>query len=194
MPWRDEDGSRSAERFTDEALESYVRTTLLPGSPIAVAPTDLHPGAMVVNVRRGDFFSVPPHKAEFGMDTAAYSTAAVHESVAAHGAPDEIIVVSDDVGWCRQNLGGLADISPTRFRDGDVADDLAAVVHATRLVIPNSTFSYWGGYIGDVLHPEREVLAPWLFSRQVNGGRAYQLAPGWHRVDTIPEGWDRTGP
>ena len=53
----------------------------------------------------------------------------------------------------------LRNIEP--FVGGAVpAGGLKAIIHAKRLIITNSTFSYWGGYIGDVLNPGRQVIAP----------------------------------
>lgn len=189
MPWSDPAPTRT-ERFEHPLLAPFVTTMLLPGSPLAAAPPDIDEGTMVVNVRRGDYFSVPAHRAAFGIDTRAYTLHAVKTSIWAHGLPSAILVVSDDLDWCRAQLGELADLAPTCFREGGVAQDLAALVHAPRLVIPNSTFSYWGGYIGDVLHPGREVLAPRLFDRTRDDGLADQLRPHWHRIDEIPGGWD----
>lgn len=188
MPWSGS-GPDESDRYEHPLLSSFVSELLLPGATIAEEPADIGEESLVVNVRRGDYFSVPQHRAAFGIDTVAYTLEAVRLSVEDHGAPREIVVVSDDTDWCREHLDALSDVAPLRVREGAVADDLAALAHARRLVLPNSTFSYWGGYIGDVLHPDREVLAPWFFNRTAHGGRAGQLRPRWRRVEEIPGGW-----
>ncbi|UEJ81122.1 alpha-1,2-fucosyltransferase [Brachybacterium halotolerans subsp. kimchii] len=188
MPWSGRE-EHEPDRYDDPLLVPYIEQVLLPGSPLNSAPEDLDDDAMVVNVRRGDYFSVPEHRAAFGIDTVAYTLEAVRASVDAHGAPSSIVVVSDDTAWCREYLRALDDVAPVRVREGSATDDLAALVHAPRLILPNSTFSYWGGYIGDVIHPEREVVAPWFFDRTARGGKAGQLRPSWHRIDEIPGGW-----
>ena len=188
MPWSGRDEAE-AEHFENDALDRYVLEELLPGSPLLPVPTDLSRGTLVVNVRRGDYFSVAENRAAFGIDTAAYTLYAVEDSVRRSGTPDEIAVVSDDLEWCRSHLAGLGEFATTRFREGGITEDLSALVHADRLIIPNSTFSYWGGYIGDAIHPGREVVAPWFFNRTERGGRAGQLRRHWHRIDSDPGGW-----
>lgn len=188
MPWSGEGDLRDAH-YDPPNLSSYISDLLLPDSPIATRPRDIHDDALVLNVRRGDYFSVPEHKSAFGINTTSYSIEAVAAAVEEGDSPSEIIVVSDDIGWCQDHLQALTEFAPVRLRDGGVVDDLAALVHAPRLVIPNSTFSYWGGYIGDVANPGRQVVAPGFFTRTTNNGRAWQLRPEWRVVENIPGGW-----
>ena len=189
MPWSGEE-DRRGEHFDPPHLRRYILDHLLPGSPVASPPDDIEDDAIVVNVRRGDYFSVPEHRAAFGMDTETYSLEAVGALITDSGAPSSIVVVSDDVDWCRDNLASLSKHGDVRFRDGSLVDDLSAIVHAQRLVLPNSTFSYWGGYIGDELYRDRRVAAPWFFNREAEGGRAWQLRSHWLSIDSIPGGWE----
>lgn len=186
-PWRN--STEEPERFDSPLLQSYVQTMLLKGSGFAQRPKDLTDETMVVNVRRGDYFSVAKHQAEFGMNTVEYTLCAVERAIADAGLPGRIAVVSDDLTWCRDHLGGLMNFAAVDFREGEAHDDFAALIHAPRLVVPNSTFSYWGGYIGDVVSPGRQVVAPWLFSRNLNEGRAHQLRRSWTVIEEIPGGW-----
>ncbi len=185
MPWRED---TRPEFYEPAQLDGFVGDLVLPGSEVASVPDGLA-GALVVNVRRGDYYSVPEHRAEFGMNQIGYVREAVERSLADNGVPARFVVVSDDSEWCRRHLAPmLAPIAAVEVRDGDVAHDLATVVHAQRLVLPNSTFSYWGGYIGDVLYPGREVTAPWFWARSSNGGRAHLLRRHWRVVgDGVPE-------
>ncbi len=178
MPWSGPRPDYPA-RTDPAADESFIRDMLLPGTPLQVSPHDFH-DAVVVNVRRGDYFSVSAHYDEFGMDQVGYVRAAVEQSISDQGMPSRFVIISDGVDWCGEALGSvLSPIAPVSYEDGDLAHDLASIIHARRLIITNSTFSYWGGYIGDVLHPGREVIAPWFFSRSQDGGRATQLRPHW---------------
>lgn len=188
MPWSGRIDSEP-DRYENPHLTAYINDVLLPASLVAARPEDIGDDALVVNVRRGDYFSVPEHRAAFGIDSAAYTLAAVETAVQEGGTPSEIVIVSDDTAWCREHLQRLEEHAPVRVREGAMVDDLSALVHAPRLVLPNSTFSYWGGYIGDALAPGRQVVAPWFFTRTANGGKAWQLRPGWRRLDEIPGGW-----
>ena len=187
-PWSGRDEAE-ADRFENAHLDNYVLKQLLPSSPVSVRPPDISSATLVVNVRRGDYFSVSENLAEYGIDTLAYTLCAVEKSIRAGGTPRDIAVVSDDLAWCRAHLEPLQEFAPTRYRDGGIAEDLSALVHAERIIIPNSTFSYWGGYLGDALNPGRQVIAPWFFNRTKRGGKAGQLRPQWTRIDEIPGGW-----
>lgn len=149
---------------------------------------------LVVNVRRGDYYSVPEYRAEFGMDVPGYVRRAVQSSVEANGLPSEVLVISDDIPWCRNNLHAhLSAIAPTRYPVDRVGpmDDLALLSRAHRLILANSTFSFWGGYIGDATIGHREIWAPAFFGRDVQGvdTRSTGLRPHWHVIDEIPGGW-----
>ncbi len=178
MPWREE--SPQPVPYQPAELRSFIREVLLSGSPVALDPDGLSKDDVIVNVRRGDYYSVPQHEAEFGMDQVAYIRAAISRTAALSGPLSRIVVISDGLDWCRERLGPVLGLhGEVVYKDGDLFHDLRAVVHARRLIITNSTFSYWGGYIGDELHPGRLVIAPALFSRNLNGGRAHQLRPSW---------------
>lgn len=180
-PWR---GFKPEPKpYAPTQLRAYIQDALLPGSPLQERPA-FSGDTMVVNVRRGDYYSVPQHEAEFGMDQVAYIRDALGAALAERGAPQQVVVISDGLDWCRNNLDSmLTEVAPVTYEDGDVLHDLRAIVHARRLIMTNSTFSYWGGYIGDVLHPGRQVVAPRLFSRHLNGGRAHQLRAHWTVID-----------
>lgn len=189
-PWRDsEQGGFQAS----PVLDSYVRQYLLPDSRFAV-PLDLDPDAVVLNVRRGDYFTIPEARAEFGLDTAELCQRSLQVCVQSGGPATEIIVVSDDVEWCRENLKDMcAALAPVRFIEGDMWEDLQHLAHAPRLILPNSTFSYWGGYIGDVLHPGRQVVAPWFFRREPSTGEpqgSWDLRPHWVVVGGPEDAWE----
>lgn len=196
LPWSlDEQTERRGETYDPPHLQEYIDTILLPGSPVLDAGERDLGASLVVNVRRGDYFAEQSIRREYGMNTLAYVVRAVELAVDCGGAPRRIDVVSDDIPWCARELSGrLSRFAPVRLLEGDPLHDLAVLTRASRLVLANSTFSYWGGYLGDSLRPGREVWAPWLFSRAEEGGRAYQLRPGWNVVTTIPGGWDATGP
>lgn len=118
------------------------------------------------------------------MNQEKYLRSALAEAVRTQGSVGRIVVISDGLDWCRDHVNDLlSEFAPVEYEDGDIAHDLKAIIHAKRLIITNSTFSYWGGYIGDVLNPGRQVIAPWFFSRTENGGRSHLLAPSWTVIE-----------
>lgn len=186
-PWTGHPGDRPSW----DAYVGYTREVLLPGSPVADRPGGLD-GTLVVNVRRGDYYTVREHFLGFGFDIVGYVRAALDHAVADDGVPQRVLVVSDDPSWCREHLAPVVgDLAPVTYTPGgDPARDLALLVHAERLVLANSTFSYWGGFAGDALHGPRAVYVPWLFDRRVDGGSCRsQVRAEWTVVEDLPGGW-----
>lgn len=197
-PWArrvlEHDHSEFGVDFTSTELDAFVRERLL-SSPSFAAAMDRagDEEELVVNVRRGDYYSVPAFRALYGFDQVAYLRTAVEQAVAEGGEPRRIRVVSDGLDWCRQHLGWLNDVGTVHFGSVEPgpAGDLAQICAADRLVITNSSFSYWGAYISEVRSGRPpSVWAPRLHRRDINGGRAWQLHPSWNVVEETLDSWE----
>lgn len=184
-PWVGEDRGRLLHHVDD-----FVRDCMLPGSALKAADHD----ELTVNVRRGDYYSDPVFRAQFGMPVETYLREAVMRAVSERGLPSAFHVVSDGVAWCRENLSWLAELAPVTYEDETrrtPVSDLFRVAGSRRVVIMNSTFSYWACYIGDVLHESgHQVVAPAFFRRDEGGSRSHHLRSSWSTVEEIPGGWD----
>lgn len=182
------------EDFTRAELSEFVRHRLLDvlGRP-APGEQAVDGDELLVNVRRGDYYSDPSFRAAYGFDVPDYVRRALVQAERASGPVVSVRVVSDDPTWCRAHLGFLAGggrrVSWSAPTDGPLAN-LRAVARSRRLVIANSTFSYWGAYVSDVLHGDggAHVWAPDLHSRSVRDGRPWQHDPRWHAVPVRAEG------
>ncbi|GAA4407766.1 hypothetical protein GCM10023168_24190 [Fodinibacter luteus] len=195
-PWDRRDPSwnqRFGVEFTREELQAFIRRHLIGSQLTRLGDADRR--SVVVNVRRGDYYSVPRLRGQYSFDIPAFLDVALDASVRGAGPVERIRVVSDDVGWCRERLDGLL-----RRRAGTVEyqalsstpqEDFRAVATSPRIIGTNSTFSYWAGYVSSFLHGEQaQVVVPAFHARHVDGGRAYQLDPAWTIVEDIPGGWD----
>ena len=149
-------------------------------------------------MRRGDYYSVARFRGMYSFDVAEYLRVAVAESVTADGPVGLLRVVSDDPDWCRLKLPFLAehagrvehlDAGQTVGRPHEHFRTLAS---SRRLVLANSTFSYWGAHVSNVVQADNhaQVWAPWFHRRDIDGGRAWHLDPRWSVVRDIPGGWD----
>lgn len=184
--------------FTADDLRAFITGMLLDTQndltralATVTVPTDL-----VINIRRGDYYSVPRWRGEYSFDVVEYVRAAVTKAL--EQAPvNSITLVSDDLDWCRIKLAWLTEIAPVSEPPDGASPlaQLAILASAPRLILTNSTFGYWGGYIADALRDTPDpgttgTWAPAFHSRAMPGGRANQLSPGWNIIESIPGGWD----
>ena len=132
------------------------------------------------NVRRGDYYSAPRFRGLYSFDIAEYVRVALAKSIErGRGRRPTIRVVSDDPAWCRLKLvpGGPADVE---YAAG--GQPARALPHARRrasLVLANSTFSYWGAYVGNVVHGDNhaQVWAPWFTAATSRAARPGTSTP-----------------
>lgn len=181
----------------DEPYRTFTEAYLVPGARryLALQPTDRFSGdRLVVNVRRGDYYSDPDNRASFSFPIETYLRLAVPAALDADGPVEEIQVVSDDPAWCREHLGFLSHLAPhltIEDRTGGPVADFFRLVQTRRLVMTNSTFSYWAAMLGNAIHGDNhaQVWAPRFFDRSVNQGRSQLLDDRWSIVEDIPGGW-----
>lgn len=174
-----------------EIFEDFIATYLLSAPTFAGDPDEVD-ATVTVNVRRGDYYANPKWRPHYSFNIAAYLRLAL-EGSRAQAPIDTVSVVSDDPQWCREELGFLSDYGQVRFQspdDGPV-DNLVQLARAPRLVLGNSSFSYWAAYLSNVWHRggHHLVWAPWFHRRDILEGRAWQLDPQWSVVEEIPGGW-----
>lgn len=173
-------------------LKEFCRTVLLSGSDFPDRWASVHRDAVVINVRRGDYYSVPEHRRRYGFDVPAYVAAALEEAGGVGRKPGDlswlgdrpVVAVSDDPQWCRDHLSHLVP-GPleTMPEPHDMFQDLAQISAAQVLILANSTFSYWGGYLASS-RPVRErpqrVIAPVFFARETyHAAESPLLLPEW---------------
>lgn len=160
--------------FDAEDLLAFVSDYLAPH----VKP-DLT-GTIVVNVRRGDYYTDFYDK--YAFDQAGYIAAAM-ECITTGSA---VTVVSDDPGWCKKHLDDVLRRAgrTVRYDDADPLQNFLTLCGASRLIGSNSTFSYWGAYVANVVHPDATIVMPRFHGRMAEGQTdAHQLDPRWIAID-----------
>lgn len=134
-----------------------------------------------LHVRRGDYAWVGVEDAWGNLVRAGYYERAVN----AIGGDVLYLVFSDDLPWCRQNLG----LENVVFADFDHFVSLCLMTRCDANIIANSSFSWWGAY----LNPAGEAYAPsrWFGPRMEppNDRQDDIVPPSWR---TIPVVYDLT--
>ena len=158
---------RSMDAFISDCLAPYIRAD--------------DTGMLVINVRRGDYYSDPGHRARYGFDQLGY----VEDALARVGHVDRTLIVSDYPDWCRENLLETVEAASEAvdFAERDPVSNFKTVARAGRIIGTNSTFSYWGAYVSGVLHASPVVVMPRFHGRLPQGSDAYQLDPRWIAID-----------
>lgn len=184
--------------YSIQDIEAFIDAYILrPGSRFArLVAESARPGRLVLNVRRGDYYTVEKFRQLYAFDIVAYVRAAVAVS-AQHAPLNEILVVSDNVDWCKSELGFLADHAQVSYVEPGLgpAEHLAILGSAERLILANSTFSYWGGYVSNRFHAEdsnvstADVVVPRFHSRLMPDPSSYHLDPRWTVIDDLDGGW-----
>lgn len=137
--------------------------------------------SVAVHVRRGDYVSNPRAAEILGFLGRDYFDAAA-EVVRRELGEVEWFVFSDDPAWCRENLdfGG-----PTTIVSGATTgpEDIRLISLCDHAVISNSSFSWWGAWLGEteaslIVAPDRWTLTPGVYETP---GRVPER---WQRVTT----------
>lgn len=189
---RVQDWAQDFHKFTPSALTTFVGERLLTAPDLATLVRPRGPEVVTVNIRRGDYYSVPEFRARYSFDVAGYVRNALM-ACAEQCRIARIEIVSDDPSWCRTHLAFLTDFAPVTYpgeREGAL-QDLASLASARRLVLANSSFSYWGGFLSNAVHGDNHALVwcPGFHERGINESLPYQIDPRWSVVESIPSGW-----
>jgi hypothetical protein len=149
---------------------------------------DINPiDAVSIHVRRGDYVtyanSFPPITAEYIID----SVNVLKERGAING---KFIVFSDDIQWCKDNIKATGD-TEIIFSEGKTErEDLSLMASCKHHIIANSSFSWWGGFLGH--NPDKIIVCP---HRESWYGPDNGVVK-WYKAnnkpilpDLIPEGW-----
>lgn len=130
--------------------------------------------AVSLHVRRGDYVqyanSFPPVTFQY-----------MRQAMELFPSNQKFIVFSDDIDWCKEELW----IADMQFSEGrNEFEDLSLMASCSHHIIANSTFSWWGAFLGH--NPNKIVVSPsadnW-FGPGFTGGVPKDLIPSnWHQI------------
>lgn len=124
-----------------------------------------------IHVRRGDYVNKVNYHPLLPM--------AYYKQAMSHFSGSTFMIFSDDIEWCKKQdwFGEKVLFSP--YQKDEVAD-LSLMASCENHIIANSSFSWWGAYLGQ--NPDKKVIAPSLWFGQ-------KLPHD--TKDLIPETWIR---
>jgi hypothetical protein len=162
---------QSWKYFSD--IEDELRQTLR--IPQRFRTYDLSRNSVSVHIRRGDYLNLKVQRS-FGQCELGYYEAAV--SLMRERVRDaRFLVFSDDPMWCEQHFAG-GDFEIVSSASSSAAEDLQLMAECRHHIVANSSFSWWGAWLG--LADESIVIAPIPW---------YNASP--RADDLIPKRWLR---
>ncbi len=173
--------------FTLNELNNFIKIYLLP-SPILsenIKNVNKYDNSITLNIRRGDFYE-KGNTSLYGYDQIGFIKH-VFSSYLETKKYDTIIVVSDDMQWCKSNFDFLNQytnkvIYPI-FINNPIIESFSWLTQANQLVLSNSTFSFWGAYISNYINQStQKTYCPIFGSRRISNTDLYQFNPNWKMI------------
>jgi hypothetical protein len=130
--------------------------------------------SVALHVRRGDYLN-EPHKSFHGILTQDYYNDAINK-VYESNSNLKFFLFSDDPVWVREHFNGE---NITVVQPGTEAGDIYLMSLCKHAIIANSSFSWWGAWLGDQ-QEGRTVIAP---------AKWFSDTSGEDYRDIVPERW-----
>lgn len=143
-------------------------------------PLEIPEGAtpVGVQVRRGDYIGHP----RLNVVTPDYFRNAM-EWMRRYLSKPHFFIVSDDPAWCRKQFERLMDV--TVMPPQEPVDGLRTLASCKAHVISNSTFGWWGAWLGE----SGPVVVPEIWHHKPGSYGDWNPVPDrWHRVSVKPPG------
>jgi hypothetical protein len=173
---------QSAKYFT--GVEAIIRQEVVVDEPLAgldleIAESIQNTEAVSMHIRRGDYVANPQTNQYHGLCGPQYYETA-QKALLERLDKVHFFVFSDDPDWVEQNLRFLASATIVRHNPPERDyEDLRLLSLCRHHIIANSTFSWWGAWLGS--HEDKLVVAPKQWFRAAT-----------HRTDDLlPSEWIR---
>jgi hypothetical protein len=152
-----------------EAIQSEFRLSTIPSSANKTMLNKIkNSTAISLHIRRGDYAHNHKTLAKFGLCSLEYYQRCMQVIEAKISKP-HYFVFSDDIFWAKNNLKAKQSMTFVDINDGQTAyEDLRLMSLCEHHIIANSTFSWWGAWLGT--NPHKLVLVPknWFKQKNIN--------------------------
>ncbi len=107
-----------------------------------------------IHVRRGDYVGSASYVQYYDMDYYSRAVDYIHKTT----GTNTFRVFSDEIDWCKNNFKNKGDIEFIFSENKPDIVDLFLISSCKNHIITNSTFSWWGSYLG--WYNEKIIVAP----------------------------------
>ena len=164
-------------------IQEILQNEIVPKSPISPNHKALmkkieNSNSVCISVRRGDFFTDSNVK-RYGVCSPQYYIKAKKFFDEKKLDNTLYFCFSDDIEWCKKNLGFTGENIIFVSQDMPVYETLRLMYHCKNFILSNSTFSWWGQFLSK--NKEKIVVSP---ARWNNDGYATSLIDkDWVLID-----------
>jgi hypothetical protein len=119
---------------------------------------DINPiDAISIHVRRGDYVTYANSFPPITKDYVREADNAIYDRD--KSSPYKYIMFSDDIEWCKKEFRDWHDYVDIEYSEGRTErEDLSLMASCKHHIIANSSFSWWGAYLGH--NPDKIVVTP----------------------------------
>ncbi len=168
-----------------EGLEHQLRPQLSLKAPLSTGAQQYsnqiqnQKNTVSIHIRRNDYIS--KYNSIFHNQDIAYYDAAI-KYIAGNLKNGDItlIVFSDDIVWCEQNLNFAYKTIFVKDTQTNPCEDLVLMSYCEHNIIANSTFSWWGAFANK--NSQKIVVAPKFWFKNQNDNSLYTQSiypPSW---------------
>jgi hypothetical protein len=165
------------DMYREEIRKAFRFKLELPAAVEALREEICSVNSVCIHVRRGDYLL---HKLYRGCCESDYYQRAIEYIHKTESEP-HFFIFSNDIEWCKENIVDLLGSHYTFVecnRGADSYRDMQLMTCAKRLIIANSSFSWWGAYLNR--NEDVKVIAPVIWS---NNNRYFdRQLPTWIRL------------
>lgn len=175
------EGYWQKHRYFDPIKPELERTIAVPTSALSttnkqIAEMISASQSVAMHIRRGDYVSNPLASRIHAVCSPEYYERALEKMTELCG-PLTPFVFSDDIGWVRAHVRlPRTTIFVTKDAPGEPHEELELMRRCRTHIIANSTFSWWGAYLG--ANSEQVVIAPRKWFKDARAVR-----------ELVPETW-----
>ena len=134
---------------------------------------------IAIHLRFGDYSDDPRTKSVHGLTSTKYFEQAINLLRSSESLDVPILVITDDHNQAADFISRLSYSSNMNITSNpNPLDDLAEICRSSHVVITNSTFSWWGGWVANKVHSSKVIYPrPWFANSRDPDLPIY--VPGW---------------
>ena len=151
-------GYFQSEKYFTEDIKNIFRP-----NDIVLAKYNDYTDSCAIHVRRTDYLKYPDSHPFPGIKYYHDAMDMLSDQV------DRFIIFSDDPQWCVENIKNKRSENILVINGTEDWEDMIAISACKHSIIANSTFSWWGSWIGD--NENRIIIAPAIWFGQAYGNQ-----------------------